>query len=47
MMQGLDLDATLLYLHVIAQNSPTDYFCRYKVEEKYQPDPCSKFGLQA
>ena len=43
--QVLGLDANSLYLHAIAQNNPTDYFCRYK-EENYRPDPCSKFGLQ-
>ena len=44
--QVLGLDANSLYLHAIAQNNPTGYFCRYK-EENCRPDPCSKFGLQA
>ena len=44
--QVLGLDANSLYLHAIAQNNPTGYFCRYKEEENYRPDPCSKFGLQ-
>ena len=44
--QDLGLDANSLYLHAIAQNKPTGYFCRYK-EENYRPGPCSKFGLQA
>ena len=43
--QVLGLDASLLYLHAIAQNNHTCYFCRYKEEENYRPDPCSKFGL--
>ena len=45
--QVLGLDANSLYLHAIAQNNPTGYFCRYKEEENFRPDPCSKFGLQA
>ena len=45
--QVLGLDANSLYLHAIDQNNPTGYFCRYKVEENFRPDPCSKFGLQA
>ena len=47
MTQVLGLDANLLYLHAIAQNNPTGYFGRYKEEENYRPDPCSKSGLQA
>ena len=46
-MQVLGLDANLLYLHAIAQNNPTAYFCRYKKEENYRTNPCSKFGLKA
>ena len=42
----LSLDANSLYLHAIAQNNPTGYFCRYK-EEDFRPDPCSKFGFQS
>ena len=45
--QVLGLDANSLYLHAIAQNSPTGYFCCYKEEENYRPDSCPKFGLQA
>ena len=40
--QVLGLDANSLYLHGIAQNNPTGYFCRYKEEENFRPDPCSK-----
>ena len=43
----LGLDASSLYLHAIAQNNPTGYFCRYKEEEDFRPDPCSKFGFQS
>ena len=39
------LDANSLYLHSIAQNNHTGYFCRYK--EDFRPDPCSKFGYQS
>ena len=45
--QVLGLDANSLYLHAIAQNNPTGYFCHYKEEENHRPDLCSKFGLQA
>ena len=41
----LGLDANSLYLHAIAQNNSTGYFCRYK-EEDFWPDPCPKFGFQ-
>ena len=41
----LGLDANSLYLYAIAQNNPTGYFCRYKEEEDFRPDPCSKFGF--
>ena len=40
------LDANLLYLHAIAQNNPTGYFCCYK-DKDFRPDPCSKFGFQS
>ena len=43
----IGLDANSLYLHAIAQNNPTGYFCRYKEEEEFRPDPCSKFGFQS
>ena len=43
----LGLDANSLYLYTIAQNNPTGYFCRYKEEEDFRPDPCSKFGFQS
>ena len=43
----LGLDANSLYLYAIAQNNPTGYFCRYKEEEDFRPDPCSKFGFQS
>ena len=43
----LGLDANSLYLHAIAQNNPTGYFCCYKEEEDFRPDPCSKFGFQS
>ena len=43
----LGLDANSLYLYAIAQNNPTDYFCHYKEEEDFRPDPCSKFGFQS
>ena len=42
----LGLDANSLYLYAIAQNNPTGYFCRYKEEEDFRPDFCSKFGFQ-
>ena len=42
----LGLDANSLYLHPIAQNNPTGYFCRYKKEDS-RPNPCSKFGYQS
>ena len=42
----LGLDANSFYLHAIVQDNPTGYFCRYKEEEHYRPDPYSKFGLQ-
>ena len=45
-MQVLGLDANSLYLHAIAQNNLTGHFCCYKEQENYQPDPCSKFGLE-
>ena len=41
----LGLDANFLYLHPIAQDNPTGYFYRYKEEEHYRPDPCSKYGF--
>ena len=41
------LDANSLYLHAIAQNNPIGYFCRYKEEEDFRPDPCSKFSFQS
>ena len=41
----LGLDANSLYLHAIAQNNPTGYFCRYKKSENYRPDSCSRYGL--
>ena len=41
----LGLDANSLYLHAIAQNNPTGYFCRYKESENYRPDSCSRYGL--
>ena len=47
MTQVLGLDVNSLYLHAVAQNNPTGYFCHYKEEENYQDDSCSKFGLQA
>ena len=34
-MQVLGLGANSLYLHAIAQNNSTGYFCRYKEEENY------------
>ena len=40
----LGLDANSLYLHAIAQNNPTDYFCHYEKED-FRPDLCSKFGF--
>ena len=43
----LGLDANSLYLHAIAQNNPTGYFCRYKESENYRPDSCSKYSLMA
>ena len=43
----LGLDANSLYLHAIAQNSPTGYFCRYKKSENYSLDSCSRYGLMA
>ena len=43
----LGLDANSLYLHAIAQNNPTSYFCCYKEEEDFRPEPCSKFGYQS
>ena len=43
----LFLDANSLYLHAIAQNNPTGYFCRYKESENYRPDSCSRYGLMA
>ena len=43
----LGLDANSLYLHAIAQNNPTGYFCRYKESENYRPDFCSRYGLMA
>ena len=43
----LGLDANSLYLHAIAQNNPTGYFCCYKEEEDFRPDPCSKFAFQS
>ena len=43
----LGLNANSLYLYAIAQNNPTGYFCRYKEEEDFRPDPCSKFGYQS
>ena len=43
--QVIGLHANSLYLHAIAQNNPTGYFCRYKEEENSRPDPCSKFVL--
>ena len=43
----LGLDANSLYLHAIAQNNPTGYFCRYKESENYRPDSCSRYGLMA
>ena len=43
----LGLNANSLYLYAIAQNNPTGYFCRYKEEEDFRPDPCSKFGFQS
>ena len=33
--QVLGPDANLLYLHAIAQNKPTGYFCCYQEEENY------------
>ena len=44
--QVLGLDANSLYLSAIAQNNPTGYFCCYKEEENYRPDPCSKFDFK-
>ena len=35
----LGLDANSLYLYAIAQNNLTGYFCRYKEEEDFRPDP--------
>ena len=43
----LGLDANSLYLHAIAQNNPTGYFCRYKESENYRPDSCSRYGLMS
>ena len=44
----LGLDANSFYLHAIAQNNPTGYFCRYKEEEEdFRPNPCFKFGFQS
>ena len=43
----LGLDANSLYLYAIVQNNPTCYFCCYKEEEDFWPDPCSKFGFQS
>ena len=41
----LGLDDKFFYLHVIARDNVTGYFCRCKEEEHYRPDPCSKFVL--
>ena len=41
------LDANSLYLHAIAENNPTGYFCPYKEEKDFRPDPYSKFGYQS
>ena len=43
----LGLKANSFYLHATAQNNPTGYFCRYKEEKDFRPDPCSKFGYQS
>ena len=43
----LSLVANSPYLHATAQHNSTGYFCLYKEEKHYLPDPCSKFGLQA
>ena len=41
----LGLDAISFYLHAIAQNNRTGYFCRYKESENYRPNSCSRCGL--
>ena len=43
----LGLDANSFYLHAIAQNNPTGYFCRYKESENYRPDSCSRYSLMS
>ena len=35
----LDLDANFFYLHAIAQNNPTGYFCCNKKQKNFRPDP--------
>ena len=44
---GLDANSLYEYLHAIAQNNPTGYFCRYKEEDDFRSDPCSKFRYQS
>ena len=42
-VKGYDCNA--LYLHAIMQKNPTVYFCRYRVEDDYQPLPSCRYGL--
>ena len=43
----LGIDASSLYLSCVASTNPTGFFCRYKKEENYRPDPCTKYGLSS
>ena len=43
----LGLEVNSLYLHAIAQNNPTGYFCRYKESYNYRPDSCSRCDLMS
>ena len=39
------IDANSLYLSCVTFTNPTGFFCRYKKEENYLPDPCTKYSL--
>ena len=32
-------------MHAIKAPNPTGYFCRYKEEDNFRPDPCCRYGL--
>ena len=45
--QILDLDSISLYLASISGKCPTGFFCVYSEENKFSPDPCSKYGFSS